>query len=244
MSTFRVILDVFVQADAPLHGDDVVTAVQESLDKLAETISDGLATETCVSTSIKNVYEVPPSEPPTSGSCTYAKEEQERADEEGMAGEDRELSIEEIRKELERDEELDETADKAAVGTCKCTDPLCPVDHGKECKAAVETALYRVDMEDETGTLMCRPCADDALDSGVFREEEIEEEFDDECAYRIQGWSGVAWHKTSPPNEKGMVKCVMIGDDREFEFPEARFKKLEAGDYCSGCGQVGCKGDR
>jgi len=37
--------------------------------------------------------------------------------------------------------------------------------------------LFRVDMEDETGTAMCEECADDALDSGVFTTyEDVDEE--------------------------------------------------------------------
>ncbi len=53
---------------------------------------------------------------------------------------------------------------------CGCTDPGCPVHKGKsECdrKTRLRT-LYRSDMEDLTGTLMCPRCAEDAFDSGLF----------------------------------------------------------------------------
>jgi hypothetical protein len=56
---------------------------------------------------------------------------------------------------------------------CECTDPGCPVHKGKsECShfGRVVT-LYRVDMEDETGTRMCRACAEDAMESGLFRDQ-------------------------------------------------------------------------
>jgi hypothetical protein len=50
---------------------------------------------------------------------------------------------------------------------CECSDPGCPVCHGK-CRRKVYVTLYRVDMEDVTGTDMCQGCADDAMDAGVF----------------------------------------------------------------------------
>lgn len=56
---------------------------------------------------------------------------------------------------------------------CECTDPGCPVHKGKsDCRNYARTIVYRVDMNDETGTAMCNRCADDAMDSGVFRRAE------------------------------------------------------------------------
>lgn len=55
---------------------------------------------------------------------------------------------------------------------CQCTDPGCPVHKGKsECSHKAVSVLRRVDMEDKTGTPMCRACADDALESGLFSDE-------------------------------------------------------------------------
>ena len=50
---------------------------------------------------------------------------------------------------------------------CECSDPGCKCCHG-HCRKPAEQTLCRVDMEDETGTLMCEGCADDAFDSGLF----------------------------------------------------------------------------
>ena len=58
---------------------------------------------------------------------------------------------------------------------CQCVDSGCPVQHGPwsrdrqfPCHGVASITLYRVDMDDETGTLFCEACADDAADSGLF----------------------------------------------------------------------------
>lgn len=52
---------------------------------------------------------------------------------------------------------------------CRCSDPGCPVHKGKStCAKAGVLVLRRVDMDDRTGTRMCRECAADALESGLF----------------------------------------------------------------------------
>ena len=57
---------------------------------------------------------------------------------------------------------------------CECADKGCPVHKGTDCRktsADFETQmvrLYRVDMDDEAGTLFCDLCADDACESGLF----------------------------------------------------------------------------
>jgi hypothetical protein len=52
---------------------------------------------------------------------------------------------------------------------CQCSDPGCPVHpNHSDCSRRATTTVYRVDMEDETGTPMCDRCAEDAMDSGVF----------------------------------------------------------------------------
>lgn len=54
--------------------------------------------------------------------------------------------------------------------TCQCFDTACNVNHGAVgCEIAPAFALYRVDMEDRTGTAMCEHCAEDAVESGLFR---------------------------------------------------------------------------
>ena len=52
---------------------------------------------------------------------------------------------------------------------CECSDPGCPVHKGSShCPNKSTGKVYRSDMEDRSGTAMCRGCASDALDSGVF----------------------------------------------------------------------------
>lgn len=58
------------------------------------------------------------------------------------------------------------------AGTCECGDPGCTC--AGHCNGAGTIVLYRVDMVDETGTLMCEHCASDALDSELFTDEEPE----------------------------------------------------------------------
>jgi len=57
---------------------------------------------------------------------------------------------------------------------CECTDPGCKHCAGG-CADFFVTILYRVDMEDETGTAFCHGCAADALDSGLFTEDPQEQ---------------------------------------------------------------------
>lgn len=53
------------------------------------------------------------------------------------------------------------------MASCECADPGCPECAG-DCKHIGTEILYRVDMEDESGTLFCDQCAADAMSSGVF----------------------------------------------------------------------------
>jgi predicted Zn-ribbon and HTH transcriptional regulator len=68
-----------------------------------------------------------------------------------------------------------ESVEEAAKGKCQCADKECPEHKGSsKCMGKAVTTLYRVDMEDKTGTPMCRGCADDAMESGMFDESEDE----------------------------------------------------------------------
>jgi len=52
---------------------------------------------------------------------------------------------------------------------CECADSSCPVVHSVPCEAIDDLVrLFRIDMEDETGTLLCGGCSDDAMESGLF----------------------------------------------------------------------------
>lgn len=62
------------------------------------------------------------------------------------------------------------------VKECECSDPWCPVHDGvSRCINRRKNLLFRVDMEDHTGTWMCSGCADDAFDSGLFRPATVSE---------------------------------------------------------------------
>ena len=57
--------------------------------------------------------------------------------------------------------------------TCECSDPGCQAHKGKSaCRRTGFDILYRIDMDDETGTVMCEACADDAFSSGMFTTKE------------------------------------------------------------------------
>ncbi len=67
-----------------------------------------------------------------------------------------------------------------AENDCECGDPGCPVHKGEQvCNLNATTQLFRIDMEDQTGTLMCDRCADDASESGLFTDETLNEDDDD-----------------------------------------------------------------
>ena len=55
---------------------------------------------------------------------------------------------------------------------CECSDFGCPAHKGEsDCRKIATTLLFRVDMEDNTGTAMCEACAEDAFLSGLFTDE-------------------------------------------------------------------------
>lgn len=49
---------------------------------------------------------------------------------------------------------------------CECVDPQCP--HVEQGHKGTRRLVFRIDMDDLGGTLMCEPCRFDALDSGLF----------------------------------------------------------------------------
>lgn len=53
--------------------------------------------------------------------------------------------------------------------TCECADPYCPTHDGiSSCVRTGTERLFRNDMDDSSGTLMCDRCATDAHESGLF----------------------------------------------------------------------------
>lgn len=85
---------------------------------------------------------------------------------------------------------------------CECNDSKCPVHNGQaECGNIGHVTLYRVDMEDLTGTLFCEPCASDALDCGLFAEHESEHMDAESCpicdgyGYSMGTLGSVTWYR-------------------------------------------------
>jgi hypothetical protein len=61
---------------------------------------------------------------------------------------------------------------------CECTDPGCPAHLGAHtCREVTypRNVLFRVDMQDQSGTVFCHECMADALDSGLYSSERWEE---------------------------------------------------------------------
>lgn len=64
---------------------------------------------------------------------------------------------------------------------CECADPGCDAHTSKEdCREYASTILYRIDMEDNSGTAFCEACAADAIGSGVFTDE-LDDDIDDDA---------------------------------------------------------------
>lgn len=69
-------------------------------------------------------------------------------------------------------------------GQCECFDSGCSAHKGKKsCGNNAEMYLYRLDMEDETGTAFCEDCASDAMDARVFTDVPSSEQDEDEDEY-------------------------------------------------------------
>jgi hypothetical protein len=75
-------------------------------------------------------------------------------------------------------------------------------------------------------------------------------------AYKVEGWGeGIAWRVIGYRTYKDadwvwtgyecidetQVHAYMIGDDRVFEFDIEEITPIEDDEYCSECGQIGCK---
>jgi hypothetical protein len=67
---------------------------------------------------------------------------------------------------------------------CECADSGCPMHENTNlCDCLANVILYRIDMDDYTGTAFCDDCANDATMSGLFTDSleevlaESEEEF-------------------------------------------------------------------
>lgn len=72
-------------------------------------------------------------------------------------------------------------------------------------------------------------------------------------AYVVKGWRGIAFYvlgwETEPDEDTvwtgqevrtGKVVAIMVGDDHRHLVDSDDLEALEEGDYCGGCGQIGC----
>jgi len=67
-------------------------------------------------------------------------------------------------------------------GKCECADPECVHHKGiSDCKDTANTIMYRIDMDDTSGTLMCDDCANDATQGGLFVEADDPELDEPQC---------------------------------------------------------------
>jgi len=80
---------------------------------------------------------------------------------------------------------------------------------------------------------------------GLDEQEQQGEDFllceDDECDHGLSEmcWLAGEWEMV----ETGMVVMVMVGDDRKHIVDPDDVTLIAEEDYCSGCGQVGCRAD-
>lgn len=59
----------------------------------------------------------------------------------------------------------------------------------------------------------------------------------------VDGYSGVAWFVSLFQDVEGRIVCVMVGDDRRFDFDPDEVHPLDREAFCGECGQVGCTHD-
>lgn len=80
---------------------------------------------------------------------------------------------------------------------CECADPGCRAHLGRsKCNREAAQTLFRVDMEDKTGTRFCDHCTLDAMESGVFADG-LEDDDDDD------------------PDDDSLEQCEQCGEDLE-----------------------------
>jgi len=62
-------------------------------------------------------------------------------------------------------------------------------------------------------------------------------------AYRVDGYSGIAFYRAKPARD-GRAFMIMVGDDRVHEVPADDVHPIKRESYCGECGQIGCHCDR
>lgn len=74
--------------------------------------------------------------------------------------------------------------------------------------------------------------------------------------FRVRGFDGVAFWADKPETEPtentywdgieeetGRVLMVMVGDDRRWSVDPDDVEEIGPGDFCHGCGQIGCRAE-
>ena len=118
-------------------------------------------------------------------------------------------------------------------GKCECADPGCSHHEGiSECKDTANTIIYRVDMEDSSGTLMCDDCANDETQSGLFVEADDPELEEPQCDCGESGDAGRNEYRYFNPcyeNYKGLEDSeIRKYCQQDYE----RMESLNRGDWC------------
>ena len=73
---------------------------------------------------------------------------------------------------------------KHSKATCECADPGCVAHPGRAtCSKPATAVLYRVDMDDMSGTRFCDWCEADAYGSGLFTDGRDDDDMDGDGAH-------------------------------------------------------------
>lgn len=151
------------------------------------------------------------------------------------------LPCEECNKpEADGDHDVD-TPQPAEGITCECSDPACPHCSGK-CKDQATMTLWRVDMEDRTGSDFCQACGEDCMDAGVFTPDDPNKHDFDPVSiprgrdYRYFNAGTIDAFKPDATKTPAENKAAREAHDQDMrQNAQADYKRmcqLHAGDFC------------
>jgi hypothetical protein len=125
------------------------------------------------------------------------------------------------------------------AGKCECADSGCKVHAGvSSCPNQANTILYRVDMEDLSGTLCCDDCANDATTSGLFTEADDPELAESQCDCGESGDMQRNEYQYFNPSfnyvdKQGHAKDMTPADARKYTHQDyERMEDLHKGNWC------------
>lgn len=110
--------------------------------------------------------------------------------------------------------------------TCVCSDKGCSACEGL-CEDRATFTLYRIDMDDRSGSRFCEGCASDAMDSGVFTDEPMSD--DDEPGEEDYTLSdcGRLGANTAVGIVGSRFHSVFATDDEALDFIRERMEKVQ-----------------